>query len=768
MVWISSYRCMPATDPLQAAVNLGGNLAGYDYTSTENALVNMVQQGYQWFETYAGGSAVAIDANGDPTADFQMTPHWLDNPNGVGQTCKLQCNGYCASSDITTDNGHITVANWVYTSGTNTTTADVVFDSTWAQGNYHIKFLNTKRTGGSGGTANTGLTNVQMAHPGYTIADIAGKVWTDEAVTYYGTHSALRYMDAQGINSASYTWATAKRRSTTKIGGPTWEDCVDLSNRCNAHCYFQIPHSFAADADAQSAFDMIESRLNPSLKAIFGYSNEHAFSVAFQQFEDILIFTCLELKAFVGGAINGANDRTFTASRTSNVITITTVEDHLLSSGTVYFNALDGMAEGTAVTTTVTGAKTFTFSRTGANGSLTVDSSTYFIGELNSTLRYGSTIGADPQTNLYQLKNRYSMRRLKELSDLCRGRPTIGDAKMMTRWFPVWEDQMVDNSGDEQFGDAPLRYLETKWTSRSVKQYVGGLMGAPYFFCAPYQESAGATQAQVVGALAALMDQPGTTLAKIRYHFESRVATACYYGLALGAGWYEGGPDTKSFTLNTTDLAVRCATQFDPALRPAVEQILNDHFSLGGGLAMWYTLGFLRATDQNRDVVWGLTDHMNNTATPKMQGFANVRASPPIYTRNVVPGTVDARNSCDRFGLSTYTGLTGTNLIKHWRIVVRCRAAGTYTLRIRYTCNFAGVTATVYVNETAVSGSPFTFTDQTSGGGGTHASLRSSPGPIALTDMTVVLKQGPNAIDIARTVGTGSGDDVEPFDFLVF
>lgn len=632
---------------------VGGNLSGYSYWDLPRLTVNMLRQGEKnGFKVYDNWNEfVEVDEHGDPLHDFNFILHKLD-VEGAQRDCIARAQGYVAQNDITTNYPQqVKMVDWVYDSVGNVTNWKVRYPADMPVASIQMKFRNTRRVGGPSGTPNTGLVKLQIAHPGYSIADIESKIWTDEAINFWKmcAPAPLRLMDFLQINNATYTWETAQRDATTRIGPPTWDMNAALAAKTGCDLYWQIPHMFS-DSDADAAFNFLETQISQACRILFGFSNE-LWNSLFKQTVDTLVWTCVECKAFIGSTTisSDGHNRTFTASRDNGTVTVKCAEPHKLDDGqTVWFTSFDGMSgNGTAVTVHVLDNKQFLFQRNGANGPMTATSSHWFMGQLDTTLRYGPSYNEDSNVNIYQLKNRWCARRLMEFAERCRAR--VGDSKMMTRWFPIWEDQMINNTGDNLWGDPPLRYLEKKWPQRRVREYVGGLAGAPYFFCWPYQEAAGATQAQIVDALAETKDQSGQKLARVAYCFEGRACTAKYYGLSLGSIWYEGGPDTKSYTLQGADLQVRCAAQFDQGIRQACVDYMAQHFEVGGGLICWFNLGFLNPTDANRDLVWGVTDKLDNHDTPKLQAMDSVRSGPVVLTnRNRLDlGPVDCRFTQD-------------------------------------------------------------------------------------------------------------------------
>jgi hypothetical protein len=116
---------------------------------------------------------------------------------------------------------------------------------------------------------------------------------------------------------------------------------------------------------------------------------------------------------------------------------------------------------------------------------------------------------------------------------------------------------------------------------------------------------------------------------------------------------------------------------------------------------------------------------------------------------------------CGAYASTTYGNLS--SYVGHLRALLIVQTTGTYTIKVRYTCNQPSRAAVVKVNRTSLG--TFNFTNQ--GTGVSHDALRGTngSGTLLLPDMVVSLNAGANAIDFARTAT--QGDDVEFYSVQV-
>lgn len=246
---------------------------------------------------------VAIDEYGWPLADASTVVYTGTGPQ-VNGTYKLIFNGQADVSLLWVGG---TVADKVYDSATNTTTADVTFAAVDERNSLGLVLRNTKRTATS--AINTGFTNLRLYRPGYP---------TDGSVAY-NTHflnaikkvHVVRMMDWTATNGNLVEhWAdrmTPKHfsRIAQTYNGPgglsvpdanqalgiSLEDQISLCNEANVDCWINIP-SVADDdfvrnmaltlrygSDGTNPYTSAQANpvyppLKPNLRIYVEYSNE--------------------------------------------------------------------------------------------------------------------------------------------------------------------------------------------------------------------------------------------------------------------------------------------------------------------------------------------------------------------------------------------------------------------------------------------------------------------------------------------------------------
>jgi len=229
-----------------------------------------------------GGGTVAKDASGWPTADcqtvlFDMRPcaAWIgqiDDPAqyqiNVTGTYKMTFTGQATIGLV---DGNFSIANQVYTSGTNTTTADLVVTGPLV----FIKF-----TGTSGG-----IKNLKVIRPGYPAN--TSQTFTNEFLNCLQSvnFSNIRFMDWLDTNDnnviypATTAWSSRKLLTDAtwsadggKVGVP-WEIIYQLANQVNKNIWINIPAA-ADDNYVTQVATLLKNNLNASVNIYVEYSNE--------------------------------------------------------------------------------------------------------------------------------------------------------------------------------------------------------------------------------------------------------------------------------------------------------------------------------------------------------------------------------------------------------------------------------------------------------------------------------------------------------------
>lgn len=218
-----------------------------------------------------------MDADEWPTSDARA--FILTNTNLPLGLYKLQFTGQATITDAR--NGaadtetYFTVTNQVYNSTTHTTTADItVLQPATQPPTINMLFTDTHRFNGTTllGT-NTGITNVRLWRPGYTVAVNAPisapttPLFATEYKTIMGKAQAIRFMDWCDANSnpvilwsertrvSNASWARADRILNNHGGdlGVPYEVMVRLCNELNADLYINLP-ALADFGDANQTY----------------------------------------------------------------------------------------------------------------------------------------------------------------------------------------------------------------------------------------------------------------------------------------------------------------------------------------------------------------------------------------------------------------------------------------------------------------------------------------------------------------------------------
>lgn len=326
------------------------------------------------------------DANGWPTQDFSYTPHWVyktsaETPGAEVAHCTIGC--WVDLPTVTLSAG-VTVSNFVQ--GASQSTFDLNFPSgqNFVNGNFVLNFTNTRATGGAGGTPNTGCPGgFFIAHPGYTIADITNKVITDEIKGYtqqYGgvlrmkDYQQTDFVDAFGRRDGydPVNWADVRRRATYRFAQLTYEDMVDVANKCNRDSWWCVRENMT-DACITAMVTFLEASIAPGLAIYLEFSNETWNQLYWQYFRCIAL-AYNEMKGLLGGQVGCS---IATLDRTSNVVTLTSdinlaTQYGFAAGRAVSFWNFDGTASVQSFTLASVSGNTATFPSTGADGPIPI------------------------------------------------------------------------------------------------------------------------------------------------------------------------------------------------------------------------------------------------------------------------------------------------------------------------------------------------------------------------------------------------------------
>jgi hypothetical protein len=257
-----------------------------------------------------------------------------------------------------------------------------------------------------------------------------------------------------------------------------------------------------------------------------------------------------------------------------------------------------------------------------------------------------------------------------------------GSAAIDNQIRPVLASQMAN----PWLVETGLEYLEK--TFGAPKQFLYAIAGAPYFNLNGQDSNTNLTTDQVLAALSASIDS-------VQTQFQAYAHWGTYYGLNDLA--YEGGPDT----FGPNNIAAKKAASLDPRMEGLVVKYLDDWFSQGGGLFMWYFAG--PSSYDTQYGTWGLTNDIRNLSTPKILGIQDVEnaAAPANILGTPVPGSVAATSYLgSNVAGQSYLPQQGNGTTLDY--LVQAPQAGTYNLTLTYAANNPGEQVQVIVNDLVV------------------------------------------------------------------
>ena len=278
----------------------------------------------------------------------------------------------------------------------------------------------------------------------------------------------------------------------------------------------------------------------------------------------------------------------------------------------------------------------------------------------------GSRLNYDGKNNKEIWKYRRIAQRGKEISDIFRS--VFGDAEMMTRVRPVYAVQIVNTYSTE----LALDYMAKM--HGPPNRYFYAIAGAPYFNMGPVQRSEDLGVDQILAALSDSIDAM-TRISRI----EKNQALANWYQLPFIA--YEGGADT----FGPGSLAAKKAASLDARMEGLCRRHLDNWYSNGGGLFMWFHAG--AGKWDTPFGTWELTPDLAITDTPKIRCLRSVLAAEKtvLQGRNAVPGRIDALayvGNEDPYAEASRDPLRYSHPGSHLDYLLKAPAAGIYQLTV--------------------------------------------------------------------------------------
>ena len=252
--------------------------APVDY-STTRMFADAIKQSRQW-QKLGTKQLAQLDDKGWPLEDAELAV-W----HGIGRmqgNYRLSFNGQ-AEAHVSCCSGQL--QNLTYNSATNTTTADLIYPSSGAEGLF-LAFVKTKRSPSGQGS---GITNVKLMRPitegGTTQTYPPTMLFTTPFKAALRRFKVLRFMDFLATNgNAQRRWSErltpdwySMNQAAPGYGwqgrGGAYEYAIALCNELKTDCWLNVPVQADDDYVRQLAL-LVKNQLNPDRKLYIEYANE--------------------------------------------------------------------------------------------------------------------------------------------------------------------------------------------------------------------------------------------------------------------------------------------------------------------------------------------------------------------------------------------------------------------------------------------------------------------------------------------------------------
>jgi hypothetical protein len=564
----------------------------------------------------ANGDAVATDASGNPLSDGivvvfddRPTPAWappIDDPAqyqpDMSGTYTVSFTGQAVLSNVA-GNPTLVFSNQSYDAATNTTTVNVQMPggSTYADGPalMVISFTNTVLNSTSG--TNTGIANLQVIRPGFTLAEAANptQVFDPRFVNAFAPFSYIRFMGWLGTNQNPFV-----------VSG-----CASAASACSA---VNTPTMGWSQRSLPTDF---YQGVGPNLT---GFPNRAGgWGVSWEYV--ILLANATNKDVWVNIPINatGSSDQydpNYVASpdTTSYVYNVAM----LLKNGDA-FTGNKGLNPGLHIyledsnEVWNTGFQQYGWNVNAAKA------------EVAAAPGGVSVLNIDGDTNSTDWAVRRHIKRVYEIAQIFESVYGAGSFGTIIRPVYAWwqMDEGVGTSTAWQQDAGPgglsgaaeaLAWFKTNYGPPA--NYFYGMAMGDYFTAANYQNDT--TIPEV------LADMSANSTASVNY-VTANLATANQYGLRLMV--YEGGPDNSNGGYQTSEnVGPQILANRDPGMDALVQtHIRNNYFEQGGSTFGYFALSgaYSRYGD------YGATDDYRNLTTAKYNAIVNLTG----YMPNGVP-----------------------------------------------------------------------------------------------------------------------------------
>ncbi len=212
-------------------------------------------------------TSVLLDNKGWPLQDFGVVV-MTEMTSDMGGTYTIQFKGQATIQPVSGSN--FTVANKIYKSSTNTTTAELVYPAIIPDGtSMFIGFTNTRFNATS-----NGIKDIKIMKPGLTVS---APTFSSQFLTHLLRFDCIRYMDwrkTNGNNDSLWGKRTLKTLpSQQQENGIAWEYVIELANTLQKDIWINIPHK-VNNTYITNLATLLRDSLSPNLNIYVEYSNE--------------------------------------------------------------------------------------------------------------------------------------------------------------------------------------------------------------------------------------------------------------------------------------------------------------------------------------------------------------------------------------------------------------------------------------------------------------------------------------------------------------
>ncbi|MGD0733387.1 MAG: fibronectin type III domain-containing protein, partial [Terracidiphilus sp.] len=580
------------------------------------------------------GDAVPTDSSGNPLSDGivvvfddRPVPAWappIDDPAqyqpNMSGTYTMSFSGQATLSSVA-GNPTLTFTNQVYNSATNTTTVNVYLPGgpTFADGPalMVISFTNTILTPGSG--TNSGIANLQVIRPGFTLAEAANptQVFDPLFVSAFGPFAYIRFMGWLGTNQNPFvvSGCASSAPACNGVNTPT----MGWSQR-------SLPTDFY-----QGVGPSITSY--PSRSGAWGISWEYVILLANATNKDVWINVPINAT----GSPDQYDPAYVPAPDTSSYVYNLA---QLFKNGNA-FTGNQGLNSGLHIYLEDSNEVwNFGFLQYGWNVSAAE-------AEVAAGPSGVSVLNNDGNTSNSTWAYRRHIKRAYENGQIFESVFGVGSFGTIIR--PVYTWWQLDEGANSNAA-AALAWFKTNYGPPA--NYFYGMAQGDYFTASNYSND---TTIPLV-----LADMSSNSTSSVSY-ITSNLATANQYGLRLMV--YEGGPDNSNGgSQNTVNVGPQILANRDPGMDTLVQtHIRNNYFEQGGSTFGYFAL----STAYARYGDYGTTDDYRNVTTSKYNAVVNLTGYEPNgYPFS--PGDLLATGGNTAVALSwlTVPGATSYNILR--------------------------------------------------------------------------------------------------------